>query len=433
MNKIQNKPFFHFNTNDVKIPERAKILWDILVNKIVQHNQTMTPQLYLDSVIEWDKLRFSAVKKHLQDLTIAGGMHETTESLMLLGYSREQIGSKKLHKFFLTEFKRWLRIDRIQGDAKLTPKLFPIIEPVVLNWTITLVNEISIQWSDPLKLPISIVPKPINVAAALVLLQFFSFLRAKELYYTSFSQAERCITVKTLKIQLNGKKHEVPTLVTYTNVRFHKTDYKGKFKTCAFVIATAEKKQNKKGRGKWNLTLMGHALAILQAKGRQVVNKNIEWDSLVHPMKIGNTFRPLTRTQINESLKQLEITAGVKKAATSYTLRRSSFAMLALHQVPREQIRKCATWSDDKLLEIYCGENPLGAAGKLRKINHQITFELMLHAAAKDAYKHIEPTNPKISPEFLNNEPLNDYESDQDSDIDEQNFRDNIAKFRNRK
>jgi len=430
LNKPKTEKFFTFSVNNVKIPERAKILWDILIRKIVRNHRNMTPQLFVDSVIEWDKLRVRNSDKHLQDTTLATGMKETTDSLLLLGYTSQQIGTKNQHAYFLTEFKRWIKIDKISNNRDLTPKLFPVLDPLVLNWTVTLVTEISIEWTSAKKLPLSVVPKPINTAAALVLLQLFTFLRAKELYFTSYSQAERCITTKTLKIKNSSKKViEVPALVSYTNIRFHKTDYRGKFKTCPFVIATAEKKNNDKGRGPWNLTLMGHAIAILHARGKQVVNGQINWDAIVPPMRVGSELRPLGRREINEALKQLENTAGAKKGATTYRIRRTFVALLALHQVPRDQIKNCASWSDNKLVDIYSGENPLGAASKLRKVNQQIVQELLLHAAAKDAYKHIDPIEPTVPINFTEVGPLADYESDQDSDSEENTVRDNISKY----
>jgi len=433
LNPQTNQPFFTFPTNNVKVPIRAKVLWDILVQKIAKNGQNLDEQMFIDAVILWDKNRFSVTQKHLEPLTIQNGMKETVDSLLLLGYTRMQIGSTELHKFFLTEFKRWIKIDKIQNNANLIPKLYPIIDPLLLNWTISLLAGVEYKWDDPKVLPIAEIPKAIHVAAALVVLQLFSFLRAKELYFTSFSQAQRCITEKVLKIKTKTAIVEVPALVSYTNIKFHKTDYRGKLKTSAFVIATAEQKVSKKSkkitRGPWFLTLMGKAIAVLQAQGRKVVKGKIEWDSIVPPVKVKDQLRPLCRKEINANLKLLEMTTGIKSGTTSYGVRRMSFALAAFNQVSKNLIQKCATWSDNKLLSLYCGENPLGAANKLVKVDRQIVHELLLHIEAKDIYKNIAPVENHIPDNFTQNILGNNYDSDQDSDSDENDLKNNILKF----
>ena len=177
---------------------------------------------------------------------------------------------------------------------------------------------------------------------------------------------------------------------------------------------------------------MGKAIAVLHSQGRKVVNGKIQWDSIVPPIKVKGTLRPLGRQEINNSLKMLENTTGFKSGVTSYGIRRMSLALAAYYQVPKQQIKKCATWSDEKLLNLYCGENPLGAAENLKKVDRQIVHELLLHIAAKEIYKNIEPWDTSIPDIFTDTKNFANYDSDQDSDSEEQTVRDNIFKFANK-
>jgi len=378
---------FTFSMDDVEVTRHGKRLTRMLEAKVAA-GFPLTFQLITDLTIEWNSHRFITQQKHLLIDTIKVGFRATIHYFRLKGKTHVELGTTIQQDYFLNKLKAWLLTQELISTKD--PKLFPIHPPAFLNTAWEIINRVKVNYSDKFNIPIlNRNPSPLEESAALILLQFLTFLRPSALYATSRKQALRCAHRKTITIKLHQKRYFVPAIVLYSNVRKHKTLNRGKTKFSALVIGwipTIPLPTNQVAN--MQVTVVGKILAIFHSLTKETLqNEELDnWDSLLHPKRVNGVLEPISTKVVTIAHQQLYNFIDIKPIGLSAATRRGSFSTLVYYQVASDLINRCAAWSSARILSFYTNENPMSSSNNIKNLLPDLIKLLVTQAHAHDLF-----------------------------------------------